>query len=322
MSAVSRSAIPVIMIFTSCYLCAHEQAVSRSMKFESGFILSWQPVSSDVTENQVDIFDDTGHPVTGVNVLKLVPEARRVGIWDVSANGGLIAIAAVYENKQGPRQVRSTGTLLLFNLNGQLLSAFALEPSYEIALLAVDDYSNIWTLTQHADAKDPATVPMVVEYTREGRILRKVLTRSAFPFHASHLREEDPDLGAATMGYGDGVVWFWLPGSTDLVTISTSNGQVTTTKTQLPKDRSGHNVVPLGIRRERSGNIVASVGENDDQGRREIRNYSWSATTSWVATKPGHCEGWGRLIGVGQTGRVYRSPQADSTAVCTSDNDD
>lgn len=308
-----KSAI-LVLAFTTCYAYAHEQSVPRQLKSENDLIISWEPLSTDARANQVDISDEQGHPVAGLNVLGLVPDALRVSIYDVSAHTPVIAVAAVYESKQGNRQVRPTASLLLFNFNGQLLSAFALEPSHAIARLAVDDKSNIWTLTEFADTNvDPSTVPMVVEYTAEGRIARELLTRNMFPFHASDLRE-DPEIGAAAMGYDAGVVWFWLPGSTDFVSITTSNGKIAMVKTQLPK-KAGRNAVPLSIAREPSGNLVAQVGENDEQGKRVIAHYTWSPATAWLQFKPTKCEG-NRLIGIGDKGQIYHSYQGDHTEVC------
>jgi hypothetical protein len=196
----------------------------------------------------------------------------------------------------------------------ELLRQFLLTPNVEVERLAVDDKSNIWTLTEFADTNvDPSTVSMVVEYTAEGKIARELLTRNMFPFHASDLRE-GPEIGAAAMGYDAGVVWFWLPGSTDFVSITTSDGKIAMVKTQLPK-RAGHNAVPLSIVREPSGNLVAQVGQNDEQGKRVITHYMWSPATAWLLFKPTKCEGF-RLIGVGDKGQIYHSYEADRTDIC------
>jgi hypothetical protein len=200
-----------------------------------------------------------------------VKDASRVSIYDVSARRNTIAVAAVYNSNQGNRKVRPASSLLLFNFSGQLLRAFALEPSHAIARLAVDDESNIWTLTDHADVNvNPSTVPMVVEYTAAGKILRELLTRDMFPFHAKDTKE-NLTIGPTAMGYDAGVVWLWLPGSTDFVTISIRDGKTAMMKTQLPK-RAGRTVVPLGIARDTSGNVLAQVREDDDQGRPEIKS--------------------------------------------------
>ncbi len=302
MSCVRKFAT-VVMIVTSCYCCALGQLPNRQWKYESGLIISWEPVSNDASAKQVGISNEAGHLVTSLNVLEPVHDARRVDIYDVSARGNLIAVAAVYESKEGNRQVRPTATLLFFDFSGQLLSASALEPSHQIALLAVDDDSNIWTLTDHADTNiDPSTVPMVVKYTAKGKVAKELLTRNMFPFHASDMRQ-NTEIGAPAMGYEAGVVWFWLPGSTDFVTISTSDNKVTRANTQLPK-RGGRNVVPLSVKRELSGNLVAQVGENDEQGNRVQAHYRWSRDAAWARFRPDNCDG-GILIGVGDKEQIY-----------------
>jgi hypothetical protein len=116
------------------------------------------------------------------------------------------------------------------------------------------------------------------------------------------------------MGYGAGVVWFWLPGSTDLVTISSDSGEVAMTKTQLPT-KAGRNAVPTRITRDSSGKLIAQVGESDDQGRRVAAHYTGSPTVGWSQFRPGQCEG-GILMGVREEGQVYRVIQNGRTNIC------
>ena len=307
-----RSFTILAMVVAGCCVFAQELLPGKNWKYEGGLIISWDPVSGDAGAKQVGISNAMGQLVTSLNVLAPVHDARRVSIYDVSARKNLVAVAAVYESKEGNKQVRPTAALLLFGFNGQLLSAFALEPSHQIALLAVDDDSNVWTITDHADTNvAPSTVPMVVKYTAKGEVANELLTRNMFPFHASDIRQ-DTEIGAPAMGYEAGVVWFWLPGSTDFVTISTRDNKITRAKTELPQ-RSGKRVVPISIRRDLSGDILAQVGENDEQGNRVPGHYRWSRDGAWARFKPGNCEG-GILIGVGNNGQVYR--RADHTDVC------
>jgi hypothetical protein len=115
-------------------------------------------------------------------------------------------------------------------------------------------------------------------------------------------------MGRAEMGCYSGVVWFWLPGSTDFVTISTTDGKATATKTELPK-RQGRRMVVLSIARESSGNVVGQFREDDDQFRRSVQSiithYIWRASTnSWSQFKPSGCDP-GRLIGMSDKELVY-----------------
>ncbi len=318
MCPAPRSVIVLLAIFWSNCASAQQYAHLR-LKAENSLVIAWDGASTDADENQITVSDVEGHPVTTLNVLRPVQEARRVGIYDVSARGNLIAVAAVYGSKQGNRQVHPVASLLLFDFSGRLLSAFALEPSREIELLAIDGRSNIWTLTDGAGTGvDPSTVPMVVEYSPEGKIVREVLKRNLFPFHATFNRQ-DIDIGSPAMGYSSGVVWFWLPGSTDFVTISTSDAKATVMKTQLPK-KAGRKEMPLSVARESSGNVLLQVREDDDQLRPEVQSevayYSWSpSTNAWSQFKPGACEP-GRLIGVSDKGQVHLHYEAGRTTNC------
>lgn len=309
---LSLKLILTALIATSCYLYADE-VVARAIRYDGGLVISWQHNSSDASSDQIEISDAQGHRVTALNILRPVPDAGRVGIYDVSARGNLIAVAAVYVNKQGSRKVRNTASLLFFNLHGQLLSALALGPSHAVARLAVDDKSNVWTLTDGAGpGVSPATVPVVVEYTHNGDIAKELLTRNMFPFHASDTRE-DVRIGSPVMGYDAGVVWFWLPGSMDLVTISASDHKVNMTKPGLPT--TGRDLVPLTIRREPSGKLVAQVAEDDGQGSRVMRHYLWSVASGWARFTPSACDGL-RLIGTSQEGQVYVPFQAAHASTC------
>jgi hypothetical protein len=77
----------------------HQQG--KWMKFENGIFISMQVISQDSSTNQVEIFNQQGQLLVSLNVLRLVPDARRVSIYDVSARlGGIIVVGAVYESKQ------------------------------------------------------------------------------------------------------------------------------------------------------------------------------------------------------------------------------
>jgi len=117
------------------------------------------------------------------------------------------------------------------------------------------------------------------------------------------------------MGYASGVVWFWLPGSTALVTISASDGNVTIVQTGLPK-REKYREVPLEVTREPSGDIVESFREEGEHGETDLAYYSWSPSTGvWSRFSPGRCAG-GWPIGTGNAGLVYGSGPA-MTKICS-----
>jgi hypothetical protein len=290
----------------------HEKQ-SRRWKAESGLIISWLAFSTDATANQVEIFDVGGRRLASVHVLEVVPKAARVAIYDVSAREGqMIAVGAVFAKKPEAGE-RPADTLLLFDFGGKLVSAFALEPSREISKIAIDDRLNIWTLTMHSDDKDPLKVPMVVAYDRSGNIRREVLTRGMFPLHAE-IQQESSRTGPVSSGYDSDIFWFWLPGSTELVTVNTNDGTTAITKTGLP----GADMVPLETVRERSGGLVAEVrrttGRNGSLGP---FFYAWSATTkAWTQFDPAPCNA--RIL-MGADGKELVFRKLEDNSLCKSE---
>jgi hypothetical protein len=157
---------------------------------------------------------------------------------------------------------------------------------------------------------------MVVEYGSSGAVLQELLPRNQFPAHAYDTKEE-VDVGRAAMGYNSGVVWFWLPSSTDYVTISTSTGKVEMTKTQLPQS-PGRTIFPLFVTREASGKLLAQVAERDQQGARVMSQYTWSSETGWLKLTSGQCDGQ-RLIGAQDVRQVYL-PKFGHVPICAFDD--
>jgi hypothetical protein len=202
----------------------------------------------------------------------------------------VIAVAAVFVSKKGKSQVPPVASILSFDFGGHLVSAFAMRSYQEVTRLAVDESGNIWTLTANSDGRDPASVPMVIEYSPDGLIVGEFLNRSMFPLHATSTRENSR-IGAVWMGYDSGILWFWLPGSTELVTIATQNSSrdPVILKTGLPV-RTNQSP-PNAVFREASGNIVAEFREINESGTR-ITYFRWTATTnSWAQYGPGNCDG-------------------------------
>jgi len=313
--------LTMILNATSVYaqhIGAIEQPMrTRMMKPQNGLIITWMEgrvYEADV--NQVDIFDERGHRVTGLNVLRPVQDASRVSIYDVSARpGSIIAVAALHTSEEIDGSLRMVNSLLVFDFSGQLLSAFALEPRLGIRKLAVDDKANIWTLTDNDGYQDPATVPLIVEYSPEGTVIREVLTRNQFPLHAGLLKE-DLEIGRISMGLDSGVLWVWLPGSTDFIAVSTSDGKTTLKKTQMPK-RANFTEVPISkVIREPAGDLIAEFreeGQNDDY---DLAYYRWSPSQGqWSLFKPGACDGE-RLEGISGDRQIYLRYGAEHTDIC------
>ncbi len=224
---------------------------------ENGLILSWKGNQSD-PKDEIKVYDLSGKVVAHFGLLALVPEAKSVSIHDVSAQPGQgIAVAAVYVKPAGVE-----ASLLLFGFDGKLRSAFALAPTREIGLLALDDKSNIWTVTVGAGGQPPSAVPMIVEYDSSGREIRKLLTRDTFSTHAQLIRMTSVS-GHPNMGYDSGTVWFWLPSTTDLVTIKSDTGEVNRFTTGLPNLADG--VVPFTVFRLSGSQYILSTRNRNIQ---------------------------------------------------------
>jgi hypothetical protein len=273
------------------------------MKAENGQILCWASgVISDRNGDQILIANKQGSKSLGVNVLSLVPDATTVSIWDVAARPGqMVAVSAVYAKAP---DVRPEAVLLLFDFKGNLLSALSLAPSRQVEALEIDDDLNIWTLTTHSGEQDPTHIPMVVEYDRNGTVIREALTRNQFPLHAAS-NQVNPEIGSVASGYDAGTFWFWLPGSADLVLIRASDGRVTRMQTSLPKAPPGQRSIPLRVSRESTGTVIAEVREQGEGVKPHLAYYSWSPdTNAWSPFSPDVCGGH-RLIGVDSTEQLY-----------------
>ena len=316
---MNRSVKLAILLTIAASSCAYPVEQIHSMehlqdswiKAENGLIIAWRVGSQNADANQIDIFDPQGNALVRLSILRIVPEAKGVSIYDVSARPGrLIAVAGVYASRQPG--VRPAAALLYFDFKGQLLSFFALAPSREIALLAIDDELNVWTLTHGTGAEgDPAKLSMVVEYDAAGRDVRELLKRDMFPYHA-RFTQENPKIGSVAGGYDSGFFWFWLPGSTELVTVRASNGTAVVTKTGLPQPPGG--VIPQRLLREGSGAMVAEVLEEHQPGD---TYYRWSPSTNlWTQFRPDPCK-YHRLVGVNDQGQIYIRAYADGSEICT-----
>jgi hypothetical protein len=291
---------------------------TRGLKAENGLIITWLAGGiTDADANQVDIFDDNGILVTSLNVLRPVEGARQAFIYDVSGRpGSLIAVAAVYESKE--KEFSPAAALLIFDTRGRLLSAHALDPTNLVVRLVVDENSNIWTLTHNfIDNKTPPTAPIVVEYTSDGKIVRELLALSDL-FSQGGQPKQSLANGIITMGYEAGVVWIWLPGSTALVTISASGGNVKIVQTGLAKSDT-YKEVPLDITRDSTGDIIEFAREESKGAGYNVSYFAWSSSTGqWSRFTPGECEG-ARILGTGDGGLIFAlwGPNSHKKVICS-----
>jgi len=322
---IFRKCLFVLMILAS--VCGYSQNIGiiersvenppRTIKPENGLIISWMSgIVNDSTVDQVEIFDERGHKTIGLNVLRPVQEAKDVSIYDITARpDSRIAVAAVYTSIGNDAHLHITNSLLLFDFSGHLSRVFSLKPPLGVRKLSIDEKGNIWTLTDNDGDKDPATVPLIVEYSPEAKIKKEVLTRAEFPTHAGILKE-NLETGRISMGYDSGVLSVWLPGSTDYITVSTGDSKATVTKTQMPK-RANYTEVPLSrFIRETSGDLVAEFREDGPNDAIDLAYFRWSASKrSWSQFKPGGCEGE-RLEGFSGGRQIYLNYRDERTDIC------
>ncbi len=272
------------------------------VKAENGLILAWEKSNSrDSRINGITIFDKQGRRLVSLDVLRLVPDAESVSIWDVSARlNELIAVSATYIKPQEQAPV-----LLYFNPDGSLISAYALAPSREIGWLAIDDHTNVWTLT--IGSNENSNAHLVVEYDKAGNVVRELLDRRLFPPHQDRI-QQNSEVGAVAAGYDSGTFWFWLPSSTDLVTIRTRDGVVSSrVATGYPAVKD-HSVWPLLITRESSGALLAEVRVEESgttPAAPVLAYYAWSPSAkSWSSFHPDSCNGH-RLVGVDRNEQIF-----------------
>jgi hypothetical protein len=264
----------LLSVFSAAQTIHLSERYSR-VKVENGLILGWHVNSADSQAPQITVYDSNGHILVALYPLRLVPGASEAFVHDVSARpGGVIAVAAAYrkDNASVP-----AFALLLFDFKGNPLTTLALAPSRQAWRVTLDSESNLWTLTAGAGGLSPSEAPMVVGYTASGSVLKEVLSRSEFPLHASET-QENPKVGAPGLGVSSRAIWFWLPGSTDLVTFYADGSGVQRSMTGLPKSTTAERVV-----RTDAGTLLAQVRNEQDssKGRKGSFFLRSAVTKTW-----------------------------------------
>lgn len=282
------------------------------VKIDDGRICWWRTPSVDPSTPDVRIFTSAGDPVTAIAVLSLVPDAKSVSVYDVAVRRDRIAVAAVYSKQDGSQPAAA---MIFFDEKGKPLSFFTLHPSRGVLKLALDEKLNVWTLTNESGGISPSEAPMIVEYDASGRVVRELLTRELFPVHAEAV-EESPTTGSASLGYQTGTLWFWLPGSTDLVTIQVDTGRITRASTGLPGPDSA--MMPLGVYRLSSGSVLAQIREKDGNGSAVAKLYAWTPQSKrWTpSVQPSMCAAR-RLIGTGDHELLFLNHVGQYPDICS-----
>jgi hypothetical protein len=284
------------------------------VKAENGLLINYERKVS-AAKGSIRIYDSVGQPMVRLNVLPLVSGAKSAFIYDVSAvKGQMIAVSATYVKGQ---YEELASMLLIFDFNGRLESATAVDPARLLICLEIDGNSHIWGLSSGAGRSDPADAPVAIEFDRRGSVLHKVLTWDKFPSHADGIRQ-GPDLGAAVAGVAAGDFWFWLPGSTDLVVIRTKDGVISEQgQTGVPRIKD-HVIRPLAFARLQSGELIGEFSSTDTATnvQEELTNSMWSPSAkTWTALDAGSCPD-SRLVGTDKDALVYFRFD-NSNAICT-----
>jgi hypothetical protein len=280
-------------------------------KAEDGLVLSWHSMAANAATDQIDVADITGQKLVSLNVLRLVPEAAKVDISDASAiRNRSIAVAVSYISKEGVVKVRPASAIVVFDFEGHLISFLALAPWRDALRIELDADSNIWTLNSNADeTRNAAESFMLTEYSARGSVLRELLPRNVFPAHSDEIHG-NTKIGFAEMGRTSHDVWFWLPGSTELVTVD-SSGQTSFGKTGLPASKEPP--IPVNFAVDKSGDLVGQFRV----GKESAVYYRWSQSSkAWTGFDAGACIG-GYLAGTDQDRLIFLKSQANQAiTVC------
>lgn len=279
-----RVALSILVIT----LCAGAQTTHlperySRVKAENGLIIGWHVKSEDPQATQISVYDRDGKVLAGLNPLRLVREAKRASILDVSAHPrGVIAVSVVYRKDDASVPAAA---LLWFDFAGNPLTALALAPSREAWRVTVDSDLNVWTLTAGAGDSKPSEAPMVVGYTASGSVLKEVFKRSEFPLHAIET-QENSTFGAPGFGHTSHAVWFWLPGSTDQVTFNADGSGVHRSTTSLPYQSKHATAQRVALTDD--GTLLAQVWTEEDAQRTPQASFFFrsESTKAWSPFSP------------------------------------
>jgi hypothetical protein len=228
------------------------------VKVENRVVIVWTPSSEISPDGQVQIFNLEGREITSLNLLGLLPKARKVTITDVSVGPtGMIAVGARVFTKAK----QSEPFLLFLDGNGELTSSPVPFKGLGALKVEVDDEENVWVLGLGAGTADPAEVPVLTKYDREGNLLAEYLHFSDFSKDAKLVHEGMTTGGDVSMGWTPSKVWFWSASRRELVTVS--------------RDGSGVEKVPTGLP------ISAGTGVDDTVTR--ARRFSWTDSLGLLA---------------------------------------
>jgi len=201
------------------------------LKAENGMVILWAPTAKGSPDSQIQVFDSEGRETMSLNLLESLPEAKNVVISDVSVSpGGTVAVGAQVFTKKD----RGKSKLLLLDSAGHLYNSIAFDTGLGVVKLEVDDDQNIWVLRLGAGMGDPAKIPVLAKYDRDGNLTDEFLHFSDFTKDAQIVHGGLALGGDVCMGVTQARVWFWMPSSRELVTVFRDGSGLQRVSTGLP----------------------------------------------------------------------------------------
>jgi hypothetical protein len=206
-------------------------AAGPRLKLDNGFLLTWAPSSDASRDAQVKAFDQHGTETMSLNLLQSLPDAKKIAISDVSVSpSGLVAVGAQVFIDESTSKLE----LLILNSSGQLYKSIDFDQGLGVSKVEIDDDEHIWVLRMGAGLADPAKVPVLTEYDRDGNAMGKFLHFSEFTKDAKIIHGGLRLSGDLQMGVSETQVWFWLPSSHELMTMNQDGTALQKVTTSLP----------------------------------------------------------------------------------------
>ena len=290
----------------------------RSVKALDHSTILWDIKSTASDQPQVEVFSRDGVRTHRIGVLRSVPEATSVGIWDLSVDAvGNVAVAAVFSRPECRREP----TLLLYNRGGQLRNAIGLADGRSISRLEFDDDGSIWALGHHSGTLNPAETRMLFHYSSDGRELGAFVSRDQFPEDAEFTEEGSRFGGAPGMGVTEDLVWFWLPASQRLATMRKDGSSLAIYTTGLPD--TADTAASSGAEERRtevsrvaltpSGELLAQASVFGPIAALDSGIFRWSLAEGWEKIESPHVPQGTQLMNVSRNGDLLvRQPSEDS----------
>ncbi len=226
-------------------------------KAENGVVIAWVRDTTQTGKDQIEVFNLTGNKREGLRPLDAVRGAQRCAVYDVSFGpSGLAAVAAVFVDASA----RISSSLLIYGRNGKLERAESLSADQDIARLEVDANDDIWTLGMGSGRTTPSSVPLVREFSPEGKQLRALSTRGLLRRARAFFQQDWSSGGNLAFGVSGRQVWMWVPGDKEFVRMTANGTGVRITPAALPPSPRSTGGVMLQAFATSGGQVIAQIG--------------------------------------------------------------